>query len=126
MPLGRGGFAGVLSAVSPTKEAVAIKIVKNNRSWKMEEQVWPVLKHQNIIPLYGVKDVKDLNLKLYIMPKHPITCWIESWEAPNFWLVVMDWIGCVSGWDTAKGVKYLHRKGLVHLDIKADNVLISA
>ena len=37
MPLGKGGFADVLSAIAPNKDRIAIKIIRNENSWPFEE-----------------------------------------------------------------------------------------
>ena len=39
MPLGKSGFSDVLSAISPNKDRIAIKIIRNKNSWPFEGQL---------------------------------------------------------------------------------------
>lgn len=123
--LGRGGFGDVLSAVTPKKESVAIKIIRNTLSWQMEEKTWPLLLHPNILPLYDVIDLKEMNAKLYIMPRHPTS--LHKMVRGRKFLLDPNGLNRIRRWlrNSAEGLEYLHNAGFVHLDIKSDNVLIT-
>ena len=71
MAFNYGGFHDVLSAVTLKDEVVAIKVIKNTLSSKLEELIWSALKHPDILPSYDVIDLKEMNLKMFVMPKHP-------------------------------------------------------
>ena len=126
MPIASGAFGDVLSAITPHNETVAVKIVKNNKSWKKEEVIWPSLKHPNILPLYDIIDLKEMKMKLYIMPKLP-TSLDKMFRSPSF-LADPDGLKRIRRWlkNSIDGLQYLHESGFVHLDIKSNNVLIDA
>lgn len=83
-PLGKGGFGEVLSAISPNKKRVAIKIIKNKYAWYMEETVWGTLQHKNILPLLKIINVESMNLKLYMTPQYPYVLNILIYYAADF------------------------------------------
>lgn len=63
-------FGDILSVVTSKNVAVSTENVKIKLSWNMEELIWRILNHPSIFQVYDVIDLKDLNLKLYIMPKN--------------------------------------------------------
>ena len=118
MPLDRGGFGEVLSAVTPKNEAVAIKIIKNTLSSKMEELIWPSLKHPNILPLYDVViDVKEMDLKFYVMPKLPTS--LDKMVSSQQFLADPNGLKRIRRYlrNSIDGLQYLHEKGFLHFDI---------
>ena len=125
-PLGRGGFGEVLSAVSPKKEYVAIKIIKNELSWHLEETFWPTFHHDNILNLLDVISIRRLDLKLYVMPRHPHAL-VKILTSSTF-LADINGLMRVKCWfsDVLNGLDYLNKTGFGHGDIKSDNVLITS
>ena len=126
MPLGKGGFADVLSAIARNKDRIAIKIIRNENSWPFEEHMWPTFKHPHVLELLDVIDVKDLNLKLYIMPRHP--CALNKMISKATFLSDKNGLERVKCWllDVLEGLDYIHTSGYAHLDLKTDNILISS
>ena len=126
MPLRKGGFADVLSAIGPNKNRIAIKIIRNENSWPFEEHVWPKLKHRHVLELLDVIDVKHLNLKLYLMPRHPFP--LNKMISRSRFLSDKNGLERVKRWlfDVLDGLDYMHASGYAHTDLKTDNVLISS
>ena len=124
-PLGRGGFGEVLSAVTPQKDEVAIKIVAVEKTWHIEEYIWPVLNHKNILPLTEMICAPDLGVTFYVMPKQPYVL-VDVLSSDSF-ITDKNGFRRVKSWlyDVFEGMKYLHINGFAHLDIKEDNVLIT-
>ena len=125
-PLGKGGFGEVLSAISPKKDYVAIKRIKNELSWHLEETFWPTFHHDNILNLLDVISIKRLDLKLYAMPRHPYVLMKILTSSP--FLADMNGLMRVKRWfsDVLNGLDYLHGIGFAHGDIKSDIVLITS
>ena len=117
--LGTGGFGSVLSAVSPNQERVAIKIIENKNLWHIEERMWPLRRHKNILPLCGMIKIESYGLKLLVMPQQP--------NALHKVLPSRNFLGDVNGLSRIKRwlVDILHSLGYAHLDLKTDNILIA-
>lgn len=124
-PLGKGAFGEVLSAISPNKKCVAIKIIINKDTWYMEEKIWPTLRHKNIIPLLNIINVESMNLKLHVMPNHPYV--LDKVLCSRRFLADNKSLVKVKGWlaDSFNGLEYLHNAGLAHTNVKSDNILIA-
>ena len=124
--LGTGGFGSVLSAVSPNQEPVAIKIIENKNRWHIEERIWPLLRHKNILPLYEMIEMENFNLKLFVMPQEP-NALHKILPSRNF-LGDKHGLFRVKCWlmDILDGLQYLHSLGYAHLDLKTDNILIAS
>lgn len=125
-PLGKGSFGEVLSAVSSNKKRVAVKIIKNKDAWHIEESVWPKLCHRNILSLLEIINVDNMDLKLYVMPRHPYT--LNKVLHSKRFLADKKGLEKIKRWFayTLDGLTYLHEKGWAHTDIKSDNILIAA
>jgi len=126
--LGEGAFGCVFEAHDPQLDrAVAIKVAKSINSevaierFLREARSAAQLRHPNIIPVheYGKVDDKHIivyeyiegeTLKSYIKRKHPL----PLDEALRLVRLI------------AEGLNYAHSKGIIHRDMKPDNVMIDA
>lgn len=124
--LGSGGFGDVLAAISPEKKEVAVKIIANESSWPLEEYMWPLLKHPNILPILDVMNVDDLDCKLYVTPKHPATL-VKTIREPDF-KYDPDAFERIKKYfvDVLMALNNMHELEFCHLDLKSDNVLVSS
>lgn len=124
--LGRGTFGDVMLVKSPENQEFAVKIVKKEYSWLMEEKEWPHLVHQNILPVKRVIKLKDEAGTLFVMPSlpnslHDIVASAEFPEDKRALLRSKRWFK-----DVLSGIAYMHSKQLCHLDIKSDNILVDS
>ena len=132
--LGRGGFGTVWKGVYQG-QAVAVKVV-NDADEEEEAQAlrreWRILRslqHPNIIKLIGSTVDEDDNVKLVMellgesvrkrISKAPPA--LTERGGP---LGFKDYFTLAKG--AARGLAFLHEKGVVHSDIKADNLLVPA
>ncbi|XP_046439709.1 probable serine/threonine-protein kinase irlC isoform X2 [Daphnia pulex] len=123
--LGKGGFATVYEGIwGETKVTVKRFLIGDAASNEQEEKALKMLDHTNVIKLFHVEEdqdfksfalelcdasleklfLKESDLKKYRGPMPPDT------------EVLLQ---------LAKGLEYIHQMGLVHRDIKPQNVLIS-
>ena len=130
--LGKGTYGNVYSATdSSTGRKMAVKeIVFHSpldvHSLKLaqnEIQIQVELKHENIVRLLG-SELWD-NLLLVFMEQVPGACNLNE-------LVTKEWENLLGhmnilrdySMQILKGLRYVHRKGFVHLDIKGENVMV--
>lgn len=118
--LGSGGFADIIAVLDPTGREVAVKIVQEQDVWHIEDQYWPRLKHQHLLEVFEVITVEELN----VMPVLPRTLddIVKSKKFrknPESFKRIKKWI-----FQILLAIEHLHSNGLVHLDIKSDNILI--
>ena len=136
--LGQGSFATVYEATNTvTKGKMAVRIIKIDRSPQggsgdteaidklirdtiNEIKLMASLEHKNIISyLYCEKDVGAINVFMEFAERGSLQGALKAGPAS---------IEAASGWvrDILAGLEYLHDEGVVHLDLKAANVLLTA
>jgi TolB-like protein len=127
--LGRGGMARVYLAhdVKHGRD-VAIKVLRPELSQSLghdrflrEIEIAARLRHPNIVPLY---DSGEVDGALYfVMPYEEGRSLRERLRAEGA-LPVSDALGVLR--DVARALAYAHEHGVVHRDVKSDNVMLSS
>jgi serine/threonine protein kinase len=122
--LGKGG-CGVVYKGQYLNEKVAIKSFFFNSTdpvllelFQREVKVMANIRHENIVAFRGAcLEERHYALVMEYMPKGALSNVLKNeslaWD-----------IKCRIGQDTAKGLNYLHHHGIVHRDVKTDNVLL--
>ncbi|KAI6112193.1 kinase-like domain-containing protein, partial [Pisolithus croceorrhizus] len=82
-----------------------------------EINIWSQLRHENIMPLLGITTKFDNTVSM-------VTEWMERGNAHRYVQnMAVDPRPLLL--DIARGLNYLHDLGIVHGDVKGENVLIS-
>lgn len=125
--LGSGTFGTVIKVKEPkTSSIVALKIALEEDVTNAEKLIWPNLQHSNILSLKSQSFIKSTHTFIFKMPAHPFTLnkllndlnfQVDFRALPRakVWLE-----GIISG------LQYLHSSKCYHLDLKPNNILISA
>ena len=124
--IGSGGFAWVYKAFDPELEIhVALKVLKPQfagdetfeQRFRREAATAAKLRHPNIIKIYSVG--RDGEAVYFAMDYYP-TGLAERLEVSNS--LPEEFVVRV-GVDVAQALGYAHREGVIHRDIKVDNIL---
>lgn len=124
--LGRGSFADVIAVLNPDNQKEAVKIVKRNKLWIMEDTYWPSLSHPNVLRVNHIMEIDELDVKLYFMNIMPYTLSsmisrIEFKNDPNSFNRIKKWLLQIS-----MALQFLHNNGFCHLDLKSNNIMIDS
>lgn len=128
--LGEGHFGRVLLAKDRrTREKFAVKVIKRNQSEvrnailiQRELEILRLVNHKNIVRLYDLFDTTDkLYLVLEYMPGGHLFQVLS-----NKRLTYNEERASVILRDVIQGLAYLHERGIVHRDVKPENVLTTS
>ncbi|XP_066516623.1 serine/threonine-protein kinase SIK2a [Hoplias malabaricus] len=127
--LGKGNFAVVkLAKHRITKSEVAIKIIDktqldaaNLEKIYREVEIMKLLDHPHIIKLYQVMETKNM---LYLVTEYAKNGEIFDYLASRGRLSEVD--ARRKFWQILSAVEYCHERGIVHRDLKAENLLLDA
>ncbi|KAK0472502.1 hypothetical protein IW261DRAFT_1343551, partial [Armillaria novae-zelandiae] len=116
--IGLGFFSDVYRGTW-RKQTVAIKVLAETTPRNLfirEVGIWKTLKHANVLELYGASSASGDPPWFFVSPYLKNGTLVEflrrGWDLLKF----MD--------EVAKGMAYLHSKGVLHGDLKASNVLV--
>ena len=127
--IGSGGFAWVYKAFDPELEIyVALKVLKPQfagdetfeQRFRREAATAAKLRHPNIIKIYSVG--RDGDAVYFAMDYYPSGL-AERLEVSNS---LPEELVIRVGIDVAQALGYAHREGVIHRDIKVDNILFDA
>jgi tRNA A-37 threonylcarbamoyl transferase component Bud32 len=127
--LGEGHFGRVLLAKDrQTREKFAVKVIKRNQSEvrnailiQRELEILRMVNHHNVVRLYDLFDTAD---KLYLV--------LEYMPGGHLFQVLSKAVhyteerASIIMRDILEGLAYLHERGIVHRDVKPENVLTTA
>lgn len=128
-PIGSGGMSKVYKAhCHKLNRLVAIKVLKEEFSkdnnfvykFKLEAQSAAGLNHPNIVNVYDVIDEQDLH---YIVMEYVEGITLKEYIKSQGILDIKEAIDIAIS--IAKGVKAAHDAGIIHRDIKPQNIIIS-
>jgi len=126
--LGRGGMASVyLARDEKHGRDVAIKVIRQDLSASLgherflrEIEIAARLRHPNIVPLY---DSGEANGSLFFVMPYEEGQSLRERLRDTGALPIPDALGVLR--DVARALAYAHEHGVVHRDIKPDNVMLS-
>lgn len=125
--LGSGTFGTVIKVKEPhSASTVALKISLEDDVTDAEKIIWRNLDHPNIVSLKSISFAESSHTFLFKMLAHPFTLnqvLLDSNFKMNFRALTRAkfWLQGITS-----GLQYLHSIKCCHLDIKSNNILISA
>ena len=126
--LGRGGMARVFLALDMKhNRPVAVKVIRpelaaslGRERFLREIAIAARLRHPNIVPLY---DSGDTDGVLYVVMPYEDGLSLRQRLARGTALPASEYVSVLS--DVARALSYAHDQGVVHRDVKPDNVMLS-
>ncbi|KZT55928.1 kinase-like protein [Calocera cornea HHB12733] len=82
--------------------------------------IWRMLDHPNVLPFYGIH-IQDMGSRKSIAL---VTLWADNSDVLNYMRIRPDCDRRSLVKQTASGLAYLHRHGIVHGDVRGSNILI--
>lgn len=124
--IGLGAFGVVMEFKDPElKHNVAGKIVLEEYVSDSEKDYWPLIRHDNLLPLMRMEHIAPAYTYVFLTPLHRVSLQeivqgCELVKDPKGIERSISWLH-----DICSGVHHLHKQSMCHLDIKMSNVLIS-
>ena len=127
-PIGQGGFATVWSARRDDGKSFALKILKQRYAadqgflgrFEQESRLAQGLVHPNIVRIDEI--TTEAGLVFYAMDLFPVSL---STRLTELYVADPAWLARI-GAGAARGLGYAHARGIVHRDIKPDNMLLTS
>lgn len=122
--IGTGAYSDILALWSKQdRNTVAVKIMHPLATSQGELNIWPRLKHQNIVPALKVKRYEEVDI--FFMPHYSRNMMTflddDGYRVrPDSFMMFRDWLT-----DILSGLEYLHKSNICHLDLKVDNIMIT-
>ena len=126
-PLGQGGAATVFLAWDNQLERdVAIKLLSQSQQSEnllFEARIQAQIDHPNICKIYHVEEANQNNTNSYLVMQYiegkSAAQWIKQQDVSHHQIITMMQKVC-------DGLKAMHSQGIIHRDIKPDNIMLSA
>lgn len=128
--IGKGGFAVVFEAQDRMLDRrVAIKILRVDKAqgeraikrFIQEARIAALLEHPNIVTIHGLRIADQ---RIYMIMEYLAGGSLRSLTRAKAKLPVDQAVRLITG--ICEGLAKLHEKGIVHRDVKADNILLTA
>ncbi|KAK0459498.1 uncharacterized protein EV420DRAFT_1763213 [Desarmillaria tabescens] len=121
----RGTYNDIYKGKWLDKESVSVRLPRIaergntdvQRRFEREITIWRSLDHQNVVPLYGFLRIDD--------DVYSVSPWMDNGTVNAFIRnnPKVDRLRILN--EISEGMEYLHRKNIIHGDLRGDNVLIS-
>ncbi|KAG8200854.1 hypothetical protein JTE90_015761 [Oedothorax gibbosus] len=124
--LGKGSYGDVHLMFDPKRHSpIAVKVVTADCFSATEMALWPKLNHDNIVPVLESYKLMSMDSTIFMMPAEQTS--LQAMVYGSQFRMLSNAMYKVKGWlyQTLCGLEYLYENNLCHLDLKADNVLIS-
>lgn len=121
----KGNYGTVLEVKHPKyMENLAAKFILSSDVSSSESVIWKNLHHENIVPLLESFTFESLQTTVLLMPLYKKTLYDAIKEEAfrknsNAFYRAVSWMKNV-----ISAVAYLHQRGICHLDVKSNNILI--
>ncbi|KAG8698679.1 hypothetical protein FRC08_005768, partial [Ceratobasidium sp. 394] len=127
-PVERGGFGFVYREKLRDGRQVAIKALRvsldaDDEADKLPKRAarelytWSKCQHPNVLPLLGLAQVQD-QIRM-------VSLWMENGSLPSYLAKHPSLNRCDMAIHVCNGLEYLHDTGIIHGDLKGNNVLVS-
>ncbi|KAF8329633.1 kinase-like domain-containing protein [Amanita rubescens] len=122
--IGGGGFGRVFGGELQGR-AVALKVLykpNNNVAFCREALMWRSLKHKFVLPFFGIYELQSSTAsQLFLVSPYMRNGTLAQWRKtanPSVSKIEKRML------EVAEGIKYIHSEGVVHGDLRGDNVLL--
>ncbi|RLN86566.1 hypothetical protein BBJ28_00004376 [Nothophytophthora sp. Chile5] len=119
--LADGSFGAVylgnwLGTAVVVKQLLSDQLDRESRDqFRHEADLWFTLNHENLIKLYGACHEGRPFFVCEQATRGTIVPYLSRKKRPDAWFAL---------WEAAKGLQYLHNHGIVHSDLKGNNILV--